>query len=64
MIYLVAASLVYSWIALDLVEGDAPMTFREAVAAALLCAVLAAVWPPVVLWRLLLGPSANAGPAR
>jgi hypothetical protein len=61
MIYFVLASLVYSWIALEMIQAEPPMTFREAAAAALLCAVLAALWPPVILWRLLLGPSAEGG---
>ena len=61
MIYFVLASLVYSWIAFDLIQGEPPMTFREAIGAAVLCAGLAAFWPPVVLWRLLLGPSSSDG---
>jgi hypothetical protein len=61
MIYFVLASLVYSWIALEMIQAEPPMTFREAAAAALLCAVLAALWPPVLLWRFLLGPAGNGG---
>jgi hypothetical protein len=61
MIYFVLASLVYSWIAVDLVQGSPPMTLREAIGAALLCAGLATFWPPVLLWRLLLGPESATG---
>jgi hypothetical protein len=62
MIYLLLASLVYSWIAVDVLQSEPPATFRDAIGAALLCAVLAAMWPPVVLWRLILGPARNTEP--
>jgi len=52
---------MYAWIAVDLVQGEPPMTFREAIGAALLCAGLAAFWPPVLLWRILMGPSSSEG---
>lgn len=55
MLYLAIAGMVYAYTALDLVQGDPPADFREALAAALLCGVIALLWPPVLLWRFLLG---------
>lgn len=57
MLYLAVALMVYGWTALDVIQGAPPLTFREAIGAALMCALVAAVWPPVLLWRALLGPA-------
>ena len=60
MLYLAVASMVYAWTALELVREDPPEDLREALGAVLLCAVIAAMWPPVLLWRALLGPPPEA----
>lgn len=56
MLYIAIAAIVYGWSALDLVDGEPPADLREALAAVLMCAFVAAVWPPVVVWRALAGP--------
>ena len=60
MFYLVIAAMVYGWTALDLVRHEPPEDFREALGVVLLCTVIAALWPTVGLWRLLLGPRATS----
>lgn len=57
MLYIAVALVVYVFTALDLMRGDAPHTFREALGGALACALVAAVWPIALVWRGLLGGS-------
>ena len=48
---------MYAWLALDLLQSDPPVDVREALGAVLLCAVLSSMWPPVLLWRMVMGPA-------
>jgi hypothetical protein len=57
MLYLTVALVVYVLTAADLVRGEAPESFREALGGALACALVAAVWPVALVWRGLLGGS-------
>ena len=57
MLYLAVALVVYVLTAADLLRGGPPESFREALGAALACALVAAVWPVALIWRGLLGGS-------
>jgi hypothetical protein len=54
MLYLAGASLVYAWTAIGLARDHVPLSTRDAIGGALACMVVAALWPPVFAWRLLL----------
>ena len=55
MLYIAIAVVVYAFTAYELMREATPETFREAVGGALICAVVAAVWPIALVWRGLLG---------
>ena len=57
MLYFAIAAAFAVWIAADLAEGPSPLDARETVGGVLLCLVLAAFWPLVLSWRVLLGPA-------
>lgn len=59
MLYLLVATMVYAWTALDLIQSEPPADLREALGGVLLCALLALMWPPVLMWRVLLGPASD-----
>jgi hypothetical protein len=54
MLYLFGASLAYAWTALGLARDHTPVSIRDAIGGALACILVAALWPPVLAWRLLL----------
>lgn len=53
-IYLAIAVGLYGWTALSLVRDTAPLSYRDVLAAACGCAMVAAAWPLVLSWQLLL----------
>ena len=57
MYYLYGAAVVYVMLAIGLVRSSRPETWRDVLGGVLGCTLIAAVWPPVVLWGLLVGPS-------
>lgn len=57
MYYFYGAAIVYVSMTIAMVRTSRPETWREVIGGVLGCTVLAALWPPVVLWGLLLGPS-------
>ena len=54
MIYLMIALAVYAWTAFDIVADGVPETFSEIIALVVLSGVIAAMWPPVIVWRVML----------
>ena len=54
MLYLAGASLAYAWTALMLARDHTPSGIRDAIGGALACILVAALWPPVLAWRLLM----------
>jgi hypothetical protein len=63
MLYVAVALAVYAWTVADLLQREAPESAREALAAVLGCAVVAAFWPITLAWRFLLGSGSGERPA-
>ncbi|HET7273976.1 MAG TPA: hypothetical protein VFI91_02285 [Longimicrobiaceae bacterium] len=55
MLYLMIALGLYVWTMTTILRADAPRTHREVVGAVLTCTLIAAAWPLVLSWRVLLG---------